>query len=940
MQKLLPFILFTLLLQNGFGQQWKWWAANFLDESATQIHEIAASPKGGAAMVVSANKAKTGGVPEEWNDLQNTLLITDVNGVPEKAIPLRFKVMKMTYGFNGDELFILARDSNLSGLSYKLYVTTPLANDEFGFVDSINIFNNSLGVNRCDIDMVMVGGVLNADIALMIRNWTSNISCFDDRNNIWYSRVFLRGGKFTGKAPSIFRQVGYGPKRLLSSPEIETLAGDVVILSNREEEGYRLLRLLPNGEIQDTLRLSSLVEKASISSSNGRLYLQAFFRDSLVIGGKTLARQEKGWAVVAFGVNFSVRNVVSGITTFDWLSDRYGSLSGKTLFDGGNYLQDFMVSPFHYYTRAGRRLGFFKFNSDLTEVDSTSFFILDFEPTPSNSIRVVMAPHFDGTYLSIPRLKTVKTLSDNILRFPKNTSLNTVAESGFGSVLLHYSNMEVSIEQKPNCFKTHFYVQAPFLKVENVSWEVDGNRIQNHSFDTVTLFHQNFKENARVLARVRFSNGTNLVLSDSLYPKRVVYPKVSLGSAEVCQWNKLRLKNHSTSDTFNQPETLGHIWEFWKDDTVFVSDTNPNPEVSFAKPGVYTLKYYANNGVCKQGLVLRDTIKVLPAAKARILGFPFPVCAGSEVQLKPQSYPNTQHVFNWYDGLESPGESSRIIKEVAYQWVVLTTTSANGCETKDSAYFRVRLPGNSLVDSVITGRDLTPTFYMSQGQGFRRFRVERNDGSLNQTLWEQPSYHDKSVDLSEFDDGYTFWGIDSCGNESRWEVWQPAVLEFVESENRIRAKHFSLGWHTFWAKRGSGEWQAIPSNIDEILLDTLTDVYQFKYRSTSRGLTKVLVSNTIEVAPQNQFFLPNAFSPNGDGINDIFSGVKPKNAEIVSIKVFARNGQQVQYSSDIENIWDGKIKDSEAPVGSYTYVISYQSGDQIEYLDGSVTLIK
>lgn len=939
MQKLLPFILFTLLFQDGFGQQWKWWAANFLDDSATQVHEIAASPKGGAAMVVSANKVKTAGIPEEWTDLQNTLLITDVNGIPEKIIPLRFKVLKMTFGFDGDNLFMVVLDSTNGQRSLKLCMSSHLFDEGFSIVDSV-ILDEKASASFFDIDMVMIGGWVNADIVLTIRPIINHVD-IGSRETVYFMRAFMENGKFRSPKPNIVSILLFG-KKILSATQIEVMKGEMVILSHRENEGYRLSRLFPTGAIRETIALNGEVEKASIASSNGRLYLQAFFDDSLTIGEQTVAKYKEGWAVASMKgeFNFEVDNVVSGIETFDWLSDRKGSFGGKTLFDGGNYYQPAIVTPFHYYTRTGRRLGFFKFETDLTSYDSTSFFILDFEPVPSNTIRAIMAPHLNGTYFSIPQLKTVKTLSDNILRFPKNNSINAFAESGFGSLLLHYSNVEISLKQKPNCFKTQFYIQAPFLGIEQVLWEVDGNRVQNHSFDTITLFHQNFKENARVLARVRFSNGTNLILSDSLYPKRVVYPKVDLGSTEVCQWNKLRLKNNSTSDTFNQPGTLGHIWEFWKNDTVFVSDTNPNPEVSFTMPGVYTLKYYANNGVCKQGLVLKDTVKVLPAAKARILGFPFPVCAGSEVQLKPQPYPNTQHVFNWYDGLESPRESSRIIKDVAYQWVVLTTTSANGCETKDSAYFRVRLPGNSLVDSVITGRDLTPTFYMTQGQGFRRFRVERNNGSLNQTLWEQTSYRDKSVDLSEFDDGYTFWGIDSCGNESRWEVWQPAVLEFVESENRIRAKHFSLGWHTFWAKRGSGEWQAIPSNIDEILLDTLTDVYQFKYRSTSRGLTKVLISNTIEVTPQNQFFLPNAFSPNGDGVNDIFSGTKPKNAEIMSINVFARTGQLVQHSNDVQNIWDGRIKGTEAPVGAYTYVISYKLGDQTESLNGTVTLVK
>ncbi len=68
-------------------------------------------------------------------------------------------------------------------------------------------------------------------------------------------------------------------------------------------------------------------------------------------------------------------------------------------------------------------------------------------------------------------------------------------------------------------------------------------------------------------------------------------------------------------------------------------------------------------------------------------------------------------------------------------------------------------------------------------------------------------------------------------------------------------------------------------------------------------------------------FIPNTFTPNGDGINDFFS-VKITNLKEYRIQIFNRYGQQLYEAKDILKRWDGLFNGSPVPVGTYYYVIT------------------
>lgn len=106
------------------------------------------------------------------------------------------------------------------------------------------------------------------------------------------------------------------------------------------------------------------------------------------------------------------------------------------------------------------------------------------------------------------------------------------------------------------------------------------------------------------------------------------------------------------------------------------------------------------------------------------------------------------------------------------------------------------------------------------------------------------------------------------------------------------------------------------------------------------GTTK----DTIQVFQQCEFaiFMPNAFTPNSDNLNDVFRIPKTVTNRLISFTIFNRWGQIVFATRNISEGWNGNFKEFPAPMGTYVYNIVMETVDQKKKLSqkGLVTLIR
>ena len=87
--------------------------------------------------------------------------------------------------------------------------------------------------------------------------------------------------------------------------------------------------------------------------------------------------------------------------------------------------------------------------------------------------------------------------------------------------------------------------------------------------------------------------------------------------------------------------------------------------------------------------------------------------------------------------------------------------------------------------------------------------------------------------------------------------------------------------------------------------------------------------------------VPSAFTPNKDGLNDVFRPAQDANTRQYKMIIYNRWGQQVFNSFEISKGWDGMVNRVEQPTGSYVWVINYTSiSGKLYSINGTVTLIR
>ncbi len=89
------------------------------------------------------------------------------------------------------------------------------------------------------------------------------------------------------------------------------------------------------------------------------------------------------------------------------------------------------------------------------------------------------------------------------------------------------------------------------------------------------------------------------------------------------------------------------------------------------------------------------------------------------------------------------------------------------------------------------------------------------------------------------------------------------------------------------------------------------------------------------------YYIPNAFTPNGDGLNDIFRAIPVGIANTEWFRIFNRYGEQIFQTNQWLKGWDGTFKGKKQPIGAYVWIIkgTDRYGKVVE-MKGTVMLLQ
>jgi gliding motility-associated-like protein len=119
-----------------------------------------------------------------------------------------------------------------------------------------------------------------------------------------------------------------------------------------------------------------------------------------------------------------------------------------------------------------------------------------------------------------------------------------------------------------------------------------------------------------------------------------------------------------------------------------------------------------------------------------------------------------------------------------------------------------------------------------------------------------------------------------------------------------------------------------------------TTTYKVTVTSASGCVVKDSIIVNVSAAPKDDIQIPNAFTPNGDGLNDCF-GVRFLGAvSNLKLSIYDRWGNRVFYTNNPNQRWDGNYKGKGVETGVFIYYITVTTmcGDIVR--KGTVTLIR
>lgn len=131
----------------------------------------------------------------------------------------------------------------------------------------------------------------------------------------------------------------------------------------------------------------------------------------------------------------------------------------------------------------------------------------------------------------------------------------------------------------------------------------------------------------------------------------------------------------------------------------------------------------------------------------------------------------------------------------------------------------------------------------------------------------------------------------------------------------------------------------VPLSNPNILNPTVQILNDTKFYLTANAVRNCgSATDSVLVSVFSKIFIPNVFTPNGDGVNDIWNIPALKAFPNHTLKLYNRYGQIIFESKNGIASWDGNYKGELQPTGTYAYFVDLNNGTP--FFKGTILLIR
>ena len=349
--------------------------------------------------------------------------------------------------------------------------------------------------------------------------------------------------------------------------------------------------------------------------------------------------------------------------------------------------------------------------------------------------------------------------------------------------------------------------------------------------------------------------------------------------------------------------------------------------------GVYTLVVNIDGCTSKPNN-FKINIKMKPVGIADNDG---PVCEGKNVHLMANYYKGAFYEWQSSTGHFSDSQNvaifNSILSDSGFYYLVILL---NGCKSEIT---QTRV----VVNRIPASPSVSGKFELCEGNDLKFNTSAINGGTF---LWNGPAGFNsieqspliENITKSRAGNYFVTVEVNNCISlpaKIKVDVQSNPVLNLGNDTTICSGNKLLLNPGSY----ASYFWQ--DSSVDATYFVKIPGIYWLKVFN-SDGCFTIDSIKISELCPPG-IFIPNAFSPNSDGINDSFE-IKGKNIIDFKLVIFDRWGEKVFQSDDIGNSWDGKYKSVNCMEGVYFWMINYKSNwkeaKPIKFLHGTVTLLR